>query len=359
VTGSPRRSARLQAASSIDPQTLLNTPQMPSDAGEYGERLAAMLARIPDGWGRWISCSRGWYPVICELDEQLARLFPDYHIHQVKEKYGGLRYYWDGDDRLTDPDDPEPEPPADGQDDTSGWNEQWEAWRERQERYAQTPEGHARAEDARRRHELAERLVDAAEARAAVTCEMCGQAGAMRCTCAASPWYQTLCDACASEREMVTPEQRSAWWEAEQPRFEARQRASFIDQHAGRSAVVIGNPKQFRPSLPSVTYLTREEQVRDAAANDPDIVFLADGPLADVYARTYRARHAGHEARIEAERAAALKAGKPYGYPRPDGCPELHKVGDLPPVVYKSLSALGVTYRFAGPAATTGPVLRD
>jgi hypothetical protein len=99
---------------------------------------------------------------------------------------------------LTDPADPEPEPPADGED--AMWRERWEAWHQRQGAYAKTPEGEARVEDARRRHELAEQLVDAAEARAAVTCEWCGKNGSMRCTCARSPWYQTLCDTCAFER---------------------------------------------------------------------------------------------------------------------------------------------------------------
>jgi hypothetical protein len=222
-----------QAASSVDHQALLNTPQLPEDAGEYRKRLAVMLARIPDGWGRWISCSRGWYPIICELDEQLARLFPAYRIHQVKEKYASLRYYWEAGEQLTDPADPEPEPPAAAEDDT-GWSERWDAWRGRQDEYTQTPEGQARAEDARLRGELAKRLVDAAEARASVTCELCGQEGSMRCTCAPSAWYQTLCEACAAKRGMVTVAERNAWWEAEQPRFEARLRAQFIDDNGAR-----------------------------------------------------------------------------------------------------------------------------
>jgi hypothetical protein len=41
-----------QAASSIDHQALLNTPQLPGDAGEYRRRLAVMLARIPDATQR-------------------------------------------------------------------------------------------------------------------------------------------------------------------------------------------------------------------------------------------------------------------------------------------------------------------
>ena len=81
---------------------------------------------------------------------------------------------------------------------------------------------------------------------------------------------------------MVTVAERNAWWEAEQPRFEARQRARFIDDNAGRSAVVVGTPEQFQASLEDVRYLSSEDAVRQAAAQDPDIVFLADGPLAHV-----------------------------------------------------------------------------
>ena len=76
-----------------DPQAFLNTPRVPADAGEYAEGLAAILRRIPEGWGRWISCSRGWYPLLVDTDRKLAALDPAYEIHQVKEKYGGLRYY--------------------------------------------------------------------------------------------------------------------------------------------------------------------------------------------------------------------------------------------------------------------------
>ena len=76
-----------------DPQAFLNTPRVPNDAGEYADGLAAVLNRIPKGWGRWIECGRGWYPLIVETDQKLAALDPDYEVHQVKEKFGGLRYY--------------------------------------------------------------------------------------------------------------------------------------------------------------------------------------------------------------------------------------------------------------------------
>ena len=70
-------------------------PGVPEDAGEYSEGLQAILDRIPDKWGKYISCSKGWYPILVELDKNLAILNPDYEIHQVKEKFGGLRYYTD------------------------------------------------------------------------------------------------------------------------------------------------------------------------------------------------------------------------------------------------------------------------
>lgn len=39
------------------------------------------------------SIGKGWYDVVVELDRQLAKLYPYYIIDQIKEKFGGLRYY--------------------------------------------------------------------------------------------------------------------------------------------------------------------------------------------------------------------------------------------------------------------------
>lgn len=40
------------------------------------------------------SCGEGWYWIINELDEQLRYIDPNYEIMQIKEKFGGLRYYY-------------------------------------------------------------------------------------------------------------------------------------------------------------------------------------------------------------------------------------------------------------------------
>ncbi len=58
---------------------------------------------------------KGWLPYLIQLDEILTLIDPDYQIHQIKEKFGGLRYYakpsfgsgqhWDQDAKKTVVDD--------------------------------------------------------------------------------------------------------------------------------------------------------------------------------------------------------------------------------------------------------------
>ncbi len=79
----------------LDHDQLLNAIHIPDDAGEFAPALEAMLRRIPDGWGRMVGCDRGWYPLVAELDHDLARLDPSYVVLQVKEKWGVLRLYFE------------------------------------------------------------------------------------------------------------------------------------------------------------------------------------------------------------------------------------------------------------------------
>jgi hypothetical protein len=78
----------------LDAEQYTDALDVPEDAGEFADGLRGILMRIPDGWGRWISCERGWYPLLTELNGELAVLLPRYRIHQVKEKFAGLRFYW-------------------------------------------------------------------------------------------------------------------------------------------------------------------------------------------------------------------------------------------------------------------------
>ena len=136
--------SELTALPQIPSQTILNALFVPEDAGEYAAGLEAILRRIPDGWGRWIGCARGWYPIIVKLDEQIAAIDPDYQVMQVKEKYGTLRYYCTGDEAGVIFD-----------------------------------------------------LVNEAEQQSAVTCESCGAPGKMH---ERGYWLRTLCSDCASRQ---------------------------------------------------------------------------------------------------------------------------------------------------------------
>lgn len=129
----------------FDHDRLLNAVHVAEDAGEHRDRLIAMLRRIPDGWGRWIGCDAGWYPLITALDAGLAAIAPDYELNQVKEKYGTLRYY--------------AEPPSSDESLRSAFDE----------------------------------LIGAAEKRSETICERCGDRGSL---CVAARWYKTLCDPC-------------------------------------------------------------------------------------------------------------------------------------------------------------------
>jgi hypothetical protein len=74
---------------------IISSMPVPKDAGKHAEGLRQILQRIPTEWGRELRCDRGWYDLIIGLDQRLAAVNPDYEVHQVKEKFGTLRYYFD------------------------------------------------------------------------------------------------------------------------------------------------------------------------------------------------------------------------------------------------------------------------
>lgn len=141
-----------QANTKLDREALLDKIHMPRDAEGFEDGLRAIMRRIPPGWGRWISCSRGWYPIVIQLDQALAEIDPGYEVHQCKEKLGGFRYYFG------------------------------------------VSEGVSEA-DRKRMDEL----VDAAEDACEVTCELCGEPGVRHTT--PHGWLRTLCAGCAAGSE--------------------------------------------------------------------------------------------------------------------------------------------------------------
>lgn len=87
--------------------------------------------------GGTIECGDGWLWIIEELNEKITAFTPNYRVAQIKEKFGGLRYYtWDVD------------------------------------------------------YSLIANLIREAEEAAARTCEICGQPGQLR----GDRWVRTVCE---------------------------------------------------------------------------------------------------------------------------------------------------------------------
>lgn len=131
------------------------------------EEIAEKIrARIPAQWGKWVGCDTGWYALINDLDDKIAYLAPNYEIHQVKEKYGTLRFYIGGSaiDKIAS--------------------------------------------------SIVDDLVSYAEQMSSVICEVCGAAkyGRIRTryanvfTRVKGGWYKTLCDECAIKLEYPVDE---------------------------------------------------------------------------------------------------------------------------------------------------------
>lgn len=96
---------------------------------------------------RSVDCGPGWYRIILKLDAHLKNIDPGYRVVQVKEKFGGLRYYTEG-------------LPVD------------EATRQ-----------------------AFSQAISQAEAESMSTCEVCGEAG----TLGGTGWIRTLCEKCRNE----------------------------------------------------------------------------------------------------------------------------------------------------------------
>ena len=323
-------SAMTQQASQLDPQVFLNSLHVPEDAGQYEEGLRKILARIPDGWGRFISCSAGWYPIIVELDEKIAEVYPDYEVHQVKEKYGTLRYYYGFPEREVPEVGPRPDyPKGGGEEEKKVWSEANKKWRQKLDEYYETPEGKARAEKAEQDGEKIEAYVRQAEAKAARTCEICGQPGVKTATMAPSPWYQTLCETHAQERGSIPADQWDEWWEDEKPRFEARQRARFYQEHNGEAALVISEDKSVQVSIDAI-YLDDVEAAKEAASHFTDYkhVWLGDGQASQAYVEALRTYYDDHAEKLKQEKAAKEAEGDKYFYAKsPEGAPYVYSLG--------------------------------
>ena len=107
----------------------------------------------------WYGCIApdGWKDLVLRTDEMLAHIDPDYEIHQIKEKFATLRYYFQG--------------------------------------------GKTELE-----REIMWAIVEQAERTSSHICEVCGERGELRTD---EYYIRTLCTSCADKRKEDNDDQSS------------------------------------------------------------------------------------------------------------------------------------------------------
>ena len=62
------------------------------------EIIDRLKEKFEKGWMREVGIPDGWIEIAGTLDESISELYPDYKIHQIKTKFGHLRYYCTNED---------------------------------------------------------------------------------------------------------------------------------------------------------------------------------------------------------------------------------------------------------------------
>lgn len=227
--------------SGMDLDEIINSVHVPEDAGAHKDALLRLLLRIPDGWGRWISCSSGWFALLARAERELAAVCATYTAQQIKEKYGTLRLYveFDHDDdlptelRAAEPRCPSFEELAEHLELKSAqrdgpvgdaWQNGYETifvpaheeWSARVEAFRESDAGMRAAEDQARHSAAFERLVEQFEQESSTTCDRCGGHGVLSCTAARTPWYAVRCDECRDPGWLLASEWQE-WRRRTQP----------------------------------------------------------------------------------------------------------------------------------------------
>ena len=57
-------------------------------------QIAQLRNKIKPPYLNYIDVDSGWYQLVLDCDNELSGIDPNYDLQQVKEKFGGLRYYF-------------------------------------------------------------------------------------------------------------------------------------------------------------------------------------------------------------------------------------------------------------------------
>lgn len=136
------------------------------DESVRAQRIAPLLARMHQAYGLYVDVDDGWLPIIVTLDKRIAKIDPHYRILQIKEKFGGLRFYYELSDNVI------------GQGDI-----------------------------------IVDELVEFAEYVCWSICEKCGAYGTLRTE---RSWVKTLCDSCDDDVTQLKYDENTTKWAAKE-----------------------------------------------------------------------------------------------------------------------------------------------
>ncbi len=57
-------------------------------------QVAKLIDKFLPNYYKSVDVDEGWYQIVVDCDNLLTEIDPDYQIAQIKQKFGGLRYYF-------------------------------------------------------------------------------------------------------------------------------------------------------------------------------------------------------------------------------------------------------------------------
>ncbi len=57
-------------------------------------QIAKLVDKFLPNYYKSVDVDEGWYQIVVDCDNLLTEIDPDYKIAQIKQKFGGLRYYF-------------------------------------------------------------------------------------------------------------------------------------------------------------------------------------------------------------------------------------------------------------------------
>ena len=58
-------------------------------------QVAKLIDKFVPDYYKSVDVDEGWHRIVLDCDNELTQMDPDYRIAQIKQKFGGLRYYFE------------------------------------------------------------------------------------------------------------------------------------------------------------------------------------------------------------------------------------------------------------------------